>query len=273
MTPHVQFIGVEKRYGSVTALRGVSLDVARGSVLALLGPNGAGKSTLFGCLLGTVRATRGQVLVNGTGVSDAHRRAFGYVAERVALYPHRTVMDNALFFARLKGQPCDAVPPQLERVGLRELRDRKVRTLSKGLLQRLGLAIALVGTPELLILDEPFNGLDPALLDQLHLILRDEQRRGATLLVSTHTMSAIEPLATHAAIVLEGALAAAGTLDNLRRAHGEQSLERIYHRIARRHAAESSAIPISRGGFTQRKNDLDEAGRENDEERVTTSQR
>src|SRR5436309_15352464 len=99
------------------------------------------------------------------------------------------------------------------------VRERKVRQLSKGMLQRLGLAIALCGQPELLVLDEPFNGLDPALLDDLRGILRDEHDRGATLLISTHTMSAVEPLATHVAILLCGRLAAFGTLEELRDLH------------------------------------------------------
>ena len=105
------------------------------------------------------------------------------------------------------------------------------------MLQRLGLAIALCGQPELLVLDEPFNGLDPALLDGLQKILREENDRGATLLISTHTMSAIEPLGTHAAILLQGELAASGTLDELRTAQEEDSLEAVYHQIARRAAA------------------------------------
>jgi Cu-processing system ATP-binding protein len=236
MSAHLEFIGVGKRYGKVEALRGVSLTVSRASVLALLGPNGAGKSTLFACLLGTVRPASGRVLLNGREIRDMDRRRFGYVAEHVSLYPHRTVLDNGRFFARLKGHAAEAVRPQLERMGLTGLGDRKVRTLSKGLLQRLGLAIGLIGQPELLVLDEPFNGLDPALIEQLHQVLTEERRRGATLLISTHTMSAIEPLATHVAIVLDGKLAANGTLEELRRDRGERSLEKVYHRIARERA-------------------------------------
>ena len=102
------------------------------------------------------------------------------------------------------------------------------------MLQRLGLAIALCGQPDLLVLDEPFNGLDPALLDTLQTILREENERGATLLISTHTMSAIEPLATHVAILLQGRLAGFSTLDELRSEYCDaDSLEAIYHRIAR----------------------------------------
>jgi len=112
------------------------------------------------------------------------------------------------------------------------------------MLQPLGLAIALCGQPELLVLDEPFNGLDPALLDTLQSILREENERGATLLISTHTMSAVEPLASHVAILLHGRLAAFASLDELRANHvADDPLEAIYHRIARReHAIEQECV-------------------------------
>jgi ABC-type multidrug transport system ATPase subunit len=234
MSVHVEISGLTKRYGAHTALEGIDLSIERGSVLAVLGPNGAGKSTLFGCLLGLTLPTSGNILANGQPLTDAARSRYGYVAERVAMYPQRTVAENAAFFVGLKGHSVAEAERQLQRVGLAYARDRKVRQLSKGMLQRLGLAIALCGQPEILVLDEPFNGLDPALLDTLQAILRDENRRGATLLISTHTMSAIEPIATHVAILLQGKLAACGTLDDLRAEHPEaDSLEAIYHCIAR----------------------------------------
>ncbi len=240
MNSYLEISGLTKRYGATRALEDVNLRVERGNVLALLGPNGAGKSTLFGCLLGLTQCTSGNILFQGQPFTDPARARFGFVAERVSLFPQRTVAENAAFFVRLKGQPVTEVEKQLERMGLRHARDRKVRQLSKGMLQRLGLAIALCGRPELFVLDEPFNGLDPALLDTLQAILREEKERGATLLISTHTMSAVEPLATHVAILLQGRLAASGTLEELRAEHGEcDSLEAIYHRIARRqHEAE-----------------------------------
>jgi ABC-type multidrug transport system ATPase subunit len=234
MSTYLHFHSLEKRYGSVRALAHVDLKVHQGSILALLGPNGAGKTTLFGCLLSLVHPTSGSISLNGEPIADAQRRSFGYLAERVALYPQRTVLENGLFFARLKNQPAAELEAQLKRVGLYAVLDRPVRQLSKGMLQRLGLAIALCGRPQLLVLDEPFNGLDPSLLDGLQNILRDEQARGATLLISTHTMSAVEPLATHAAILLRGHLALDGSLDSLRAQYPEEtSLEAIYHRIAR----------------------------------------
>jgi ABC-2 type transport system ATP-binding protein len=149
------------------------------------------------------------------------------------VYPQRTVLENATFFAELKGLSGDEAETQLGRVGLRGALDLKARQLSKGMLQRLGLAIALCGQPRVLVLDEPFNGLDPALLGTVQEILRDEQAGGATLLVSTHTMSAIEPLATDVAVLIAGKLVVAGRLDELRDDYaGAGSLEKLYHRIA-----------------------------------------
>jgi ABC-type multidrug transport system ATPase subunit len=242
MNSYLQISGLTKRYGATRALENIHLSIERGSVLALLGPNGAGKSTLFSCLLGLIAPNSGEIQRNGKPIADTVRAGFGYVAERVSLYPQRTVAENAVFFLRLKGRPIADVEHQLERVGLWHARDRKARQLSKGMLQRLGLAIALCGQPELLVLDEPFNGLDPALLDTLQTILREENDRGATLLISTHTMSAVEPLATHVAILLQGRLATFGMLKELRAEHPEaDSLETIYHRIARQqHVAEET---------------------------------
>lgn len=234
MSPYLEISNLTKLYGSTRALDDVSLAVEPGTVLALLGPNGAGKSTLFGCLLGLTLPTTGNIQFKGQPLANSQLARFSYVAERVSLYPQRTVAENACFFARLKGLPSIEAKRQIARVGLDLFCERKVRQLSKGMLQRLGLAIALCGRPELLVLDEPFNGLDPALLDTLQTILREENERGATLLISTHTMSAVEPLASHVAILLQGRFAAFGALEEFRGEFNDcASLEEIYHRIAR----------------------------------------
>ena len=230
----LSFESLSKNYGAIEALRGIDLQVERGSVVALLGPNGAGKSTLFGCLLGTVLPDSGTVRFDGRQVTDAERRKFGYLAERVALYPQRTVRENAAYLAKLKGIPPDAVTHSLKRVGMDQLLSRKISQLSKGQLQRVGFAIALAGAPELFVLDEPFNGLDPVVLETVFDVIREERDRGATILVSTHTISAAEEIATHAAILLDGTLLLTGPLDDLRREFPGGSLETIYHQIARR---------------------------------------
>ncbi len=244
MNSYLELEQLGKRYGSTTALAGVDLSIGRGNVVALLGPNGAGKSTLFGCLLGFVHASSGRILIKGNPVDDTIRCRFGYLSERVSLYPQRTVWENSLFFAQLKDQTAAEIERQLKRVGLDNVRDRKARQLSKGMLQRLGLAIALCGQPELLVLDEPFNGLDPALLESLQNILREENNRGATLLISTHTMSAVEPLATHVAILLEGKLKTFASLEILQREHGESSLEEVYQQIARSNRADRQEVGV-----------------------------
>jgi ABC-2 type transport system ATP-binding protein len=236
MNAYLQIDQLTKRYGTITALNGINLCLEGNQVLAVLGPNGAGKSTLFGCLLGFTLPTSGEILLNGYPVTAAERARFGYSAERIALYPQLTVKDNAAFFAELKGFSVSEAERQLKRVGLASVSKLRARQLSKGMLQRLGLAIALCAEPELLVLDEPFNGLDPALLSTLQAILREERARGRTLLVSTHTLSAVEPLATHVAILLQGELTAFGTLADLRSKYGEdKSLESIYHEIAMQH--------------------------------------
>jgi ABC-type multidrug transport system ATPase subunit len=236
MNSYIEIAGLTKSYGRIRALEDVQLSLGRGSVLALLGPNGAGKSTLFGCLLGLSFPDRGRILVDARELNPAARAGFGYLAERVSLYSQRTVFDNAAFFGRLKGHSAEEILQQLERVGLDHARDRKVHQLSKGMLQRLGLAIALCGQPELLVLDEPFTGLDPSLLETLQSILLEENHRGATLLISTHTISAVEPLATHVAILLQGRLAAFGSLEDFRSDYPDSSsLESIYHDVAREH--------------------------------------
>ena len=242
MNPYLHFQSLEKRYGEVAALDGVTLSIERGSVLALLGPNGAGKSTLFGCLLGFTRPTAGTILSHGAPLTSELRRRVGYMPERINLYPQNTVLENGMFFAQLKRQPASELERQLKRVGLYDVQNRAAGKLSKGMLQRLGLAIALCGAPELLILDEPFNGLDPALLETLQDILVSERQRGATLLISTHTISAVEPLATHVAVLLEGTLAALGSIDELRASFGQHSLEAVYHLVARRRSVQEEVL-------------------------------
>lgn len=242
MNPLLAFDGLEKHYGPTLALGLVTLRIDAGTVLGLLGPNGAGKSTLLGCLLGLTQPTAGRVQFRGAALAGADRRRFGYLPERVALYPRATVWENGRFFARLRRQPEAELERQLVRVGLAEARHRLVRQLSKGMLQRLGLAVALCGQPEVLVLDEPFNGLDPVWLESLQGILREESARGATLLIATHTLSAVEPLATHLAVLLAGRLVASGAVAGLRAAYaGAPSLEALYHRIARQPVAHGAA--------------------------------
>jgi len=246
MSDYLQILSLTKKYSALTALDGITFSIPRGAVLALLGPNGAGKSTLFGCLLGLTRPTDGEIQMDGHHFIEADRARVGYLAERPELYPQRTVLENGEFFAKLKSHSRRDFEQQLERVGLYGARDTKVRQLSKGMLQRVALAVALCGQPQFLLLDEPFSGLDPSWLKNLHAILEEENRRGATLLISTHNCSAVESLATLVAVLLNGRLAAFGAIEDLRAKYdvygADNSLEALYHKVAQSQRTNLDAV-------------------------------
>jgi Cu-processing system ATP-binding protein len=157
--------GVSKHYGALHAVDGVDLAIPRGEIFGLIGHNGAGKSTLFKMMLGLVPATQGEILVGGASVTGRHfraaRRHLGYLPENVVLYDNLDGLETLQFFAKLKHAPMAQCATILDRVGLTHAGKRPVREYSKGMRQRLGFAQALLGTPQVLFLDEPTNGLDP----------------------------------------------------------------------------------------------------------------
>ncbi len=216
--------GVRKRYGAAEVVRGVDLQLGEGESLALLGHNGAGKTTLIKIMLGLTRPTAGSVRVCGRrpwerGFS-ALRARIGYLPENVMFHDTMTGRELLAFYARLKGRPAHVVPGLLERVGLGNAADRRVRTYSKGMRQRLGLAQALLGEPVLLLLDEPTTGLDPLLKRQFYELVAERQRLGTSVLLSSHALSEIEARTDRIAIMRSGRLVACGTLAELRRRAG-----------------------------------------------------
>ena len=222
--PAIQLESVGKRYGDQAALSDVSLAVAKGERLALLGHNGAGKTTLIKLLLGLTRPSAGRVAVLGVGPQEpdfvALRRQIGYLPESIALYDAMTGEEMLAFFAGLKGQSRAVCRDLLERLGLAPAARRRVRTYSKGMRQRLGLAQALLGDPGLVLLDEPTTGLDPALRLQFFEILEDLKAAGATVIISSHALTEIESRVDRLAILSQGRLVADGSLEALRAAAG-----------------------------------------------------
>ena len=207
--------GLEKRYGPHHALRGLDLEVPAGTLFGFLGPNGAGKSTTLRILAGLVRANRGRAEIFGSDVRR-HVAATGRASFLIenAVFPHhltgREVLHRAAACMRV---PCDETV--LARVGLEDGRDRNTRGYSHGMRQRLGLACSLLGAPDLLVLDEPQNGLDPEGLDTIRKLLAEEHARGATILVSVHRLAEVEGLCTHAAIIAGGKVLRAGAVERL----------------------------------------------------------
>ena len=214
---------LQKRYGSVHALRGVDLTVEEGQLVGLLGPNGAGKSTLVKIAAGLVRATSGEARVAGARAgSRPARAALGYLAE-LFRFPGWYTADEVLeLHQRLAGSRGGAAERSrlLELVALAEARDRRVDGMSKGMAQRLGIAQSLVGEPRLLLLGEPTSALDPVRRRTVRMLLEELRGRGVSVLLNSHLLSEVEHVCDHVAILLAGEVVAAGTPQALARARG-----------------------------------------------------
>jgi ABC-2 type transport system ATP-binding protein len=200
-----------KRYGDVTAVDGLSLRVARGEIYAFLGLNGAGKTTTIRLLLGMVKPTAGEARVLGTRIRAGERRPWrsvGYMVETPDAYPELTVRENLEAMRRLRpGTAPHAVGRAIERLGLSAYADRRAGTLSHGNAQRLGLAKALLHDPELLILDEPANGLDPAgIVEIRNLLIGLAREQGVTVFMSSHILGEVSRLAQRIGIIHRGRL-------------------------------------------------------------------
>jgi ABC-2 type transport system ATP-binding protein len=240
----LELAGVTRRYGRRTALSDVDLCVPRGATLGLLGPNGAGKTTVLRLLLGFVRPHRGTVRVNGRDPWDPRSRVgLGYLPERLSLPGRMTVAGLLRLHAGLAGlsgaEAARAVRDGLERTGVADRADDRVGGLSKGLLQRVGFAQALLGDPDVLLLDEPASGLDPLGIRDARAWIGAARERGATVLVSSHVLSEVERTCDRVAILHEGRIAASGRTDDVV-APGE-SLEDAFVRHVDRGAGRAGA--------------------------------
>ncbi|HET7146335.1 MAG TPA: ABC transporter ATP-binding protein [Gaiellaceae bacterium] len=214
---------LQKRYGSVHALRGVDLTVGEGELVGLLGPNGAGKSTLVKIAAGLVRATSGEAHVAGARAgSRPARAALGYLAELFRFPGWYTADELLLLHQRLAGSTGGAAERArlLELVALTDARNRRVDAMSKGMAQRLGIAQALVGEPKLLLLDEPTSALDPVGRRTVRMLLEELRGRGVSVLLNSHLLSEIELVCDRVVILLGGAVVAAGAPHELARPRG-----------------------------------------------------
>jgi ABC-2 type transport system ATP-binding protein len=220
--PAIELSGVTKRYGDVTALRDLDLDVEEGEIYGFLGPNGAGKSTTIDILLDFVRPTSGEARVLGMDAqqeSEAIRQQIGVLPEGFHVYERLTGRQHVNFAIQSKGANDD--PDELlDRVGIPDAADRKAGGFSKGMQQRLALAIALVGEPDLLILDEPSTGLDPNGAREMREIITEEADRGATVFFSSHILEQVEAVCDRVGILKSGELVAEDTIKGLRDAAG-----------------------------------------------------
>ncbi len=213
--------GVRKDFGNVHAVAGVSFSIVAGTTFGLLGPNGSGKTTTMRMILGILTPDGGTISWNGTPLDARIRDRFGYLPEERGLYGRMRVRDHITYFGRLRGigksDSSRWTAEWIERLELQQYADRPCAELSKGNQQKVQVACAAVHRPEILVLDEPFSGLDPVNAELILSVLRELQTNGTTLVLSSHEMWQLERLCTDFCIIARGRNLAAGTLADLRR--------------------------------------------------------
>lgn len=203
---------ISKSYGSIKALKGVSLEVPEGSVFGILGPNGSGKTTMLGILLDVLKADGGGYQWFGGIPAQDARRQIGSLLETPNFYHYLSAIDNLEIAAAIKQRGKDDKQRVLELVGLWQRKDSKFQTYSLGMKQRLAIASALLGNPKVLVLDEPTNGLDPAGIAEIRELIRKLSNEGITVIMASHLLDEVERVCTHMAILKQGSLLVQGTV-------------------------------------------------------------
>jgi ABC-2 type transport system ATP-binding protein len=213
--PDIAIRSLTKRFGRVHAVEGLTFDVPAGRVTGFLGPNGAGKTTTLRMMLGLVRPTAGEALIGGRRYEKLPqpRSTVGAVMEAIGFHPGRSGRDHLRVLAQVSGTPESRVAEVLDVVGLTAAAERRVKGYSLGMRQRLGLAAALLGDPQVLLLDEPANGLDPKGMAWLRDLLRGRAAEGRTVLISSHVLSEVAQTVDQVVIISDGRLRFAGSLE------------------------------------------------------------
>jgi len=226
--PAIRLAGVTKSFGRTTAVRDLDLVVPRGSLYGLLGPNGAGKTTTIRMILDTIGPDEGEIRLFGRRVDDEIRGRIGYLPEERGLYQKMEVADHLVFLATLKGMERDAARTEalrwLDRAGLGDWADEKVESLSKGMQQKVQFISTILHDPDLLILDEPFSGLDPLNVDLLKQIVLERHRSGTTILFSTHMIEDAERLCERVCMIAGARKVLDGSVREVKSAFGEEEV-------------------------------------------------
>ncbi len=210
-----------KKFGGLTAVKDLSFTIEKGNVYGILGPNGSGKSTTLGIVLNVVNRTSGEFkwFDGRTSTHDALKKV-GAIIERPNFYPYMTALQNLKLVCKIKGVSEDRIEDTLELVGLWDRRNSKFRTFSLGMKQRLAIASALLNDPEILILDEPTNGLDPQGIHQIREIIKKIASQGTTILLASHLLDEVEKVCSHVVILRKGEKLYSGTVDNMMASFG-----------------------------------------------------
>ncbi|PNT91337.1 lantibiotic protection ABC transporter ATP-binding protein [Clostridium thermosuccinogenes] len=218
---------LKKYFGKQLAVNNISLQIPRGSIYGLLGPNGAGKSTTLKMITGLLYPNAGEIIAFGEPWERKHLRRMGTLIESPALYGNLTAFENLLVHAKLLGLPKERIYDVLEIVELKDVGKKLASHFSMGMKQRLGIAIALLGSPELLILDEPTNGLDPIGIQELRDLIRSFPGKGITVILSSHILAEVSQIVDHIGIISGGELKYQGKI-NL-----SEDLEALFMKVVR----------------------------------------
>ena len=223
----LEFRNIKKNFGEKEVLKGISLTAESGRAFGLLGRNGAGKTTAIRILMGVFPANEGEVLVDGKPI-DHNKIGIGYLPEERGLYPKKKIIDQLVYFCALKGmkqqEAIQAIDYWLDRLQITEYRNKKLDTLSKGNAQKVQLVTALAHNPEIIILDEPFSGLDPVNAMLLKSVVKEEIEKGKIVLFSSHQMSYIEEFCDSIAIINGGNVVISGDLAEIKRNYPRNKL-------------------------------------------------
>ena len=221
MEPILTINNLTKKFGYLTAVKDLSFTINKGNVYGILGPNGSGKSTTLGVVLNVVNKTQGDFHWFDGNISthDALKRV-GAIIERPNFYPYMSAYQNLKLVCKIKGVDFSKIDEKLEIVGLLERKDSKFKTYSLGMKQRLAIASALLNDPEILILDEPTNGLDPQGIHQIREIIKDIANGGTTILLASHLLDEVEKVCSHVVVLRKGEKLYSGRVDEMISSHG-----------------------------------------------------
>jgi ABC-2 type transport system ATP-binding protein len=206
---------LSKKYGSIQALKNVSFTVPQGSVFGILGPNGSGKTTLLGTIMDILKPTAGTFRLFGEVPTEVHRKQIGTLLETPNFYHYLSGLRNLVIAAEIKQRGKEDIPRALEMVNLTERKNSKFSTYSLGMKQRLAIASCLLGNPDVMVFDEPTNGLDPVGIAEIRELIKRLNREGKTIIMASHLLDEVEKVCTHVAVLKKGELLASGDVNEI----------------------------------------------------------
>ena len=219
----LQIDNISKNYGVVRALNNVSFSVPKGTVFGILGPNGSGKTTLLGIVMDILKASGGTYSWDGKPSTQEIRKQIGTLLETPNFYHYMSAEDNLRIAAKIKGRGEDDIEKVLHLVNLYQRKSSKFSTFSLGMKQRLAIASTLLGNPDILVFDEPTNGLDPAGIAEIRELIKDLNRKGKTIIMASHILDEVEKVCTHVAIIQKGVLKTVGSVKEVMNVSGESA--------------------------------------------------